>query len=100
MKKPRYPRTFFVDLSRSPEGLTDLEVVELLLTSETKKANYKGGVSWGKFLSPDPDYRRVHGLLVAALLSYAFRLRCSPPGRGVSDSLPMPCGQALSSSPS
>ena len=68
--KRKYPRTFFVDLVRSPEGLTDGELLDLLMIGETSKANFKGGVAFGKWSSPDVDYIRVHRLILSALLAY------------------------------
>ena len=68
MKK--YPRTFYVDLPASPQGRSDVEVLDLLMVGETSKANFRGGVSFGKWSSPDADYTRVHRLILSALVMY------------------------------
>ncbi len=66
----RYPRTFYVDLVRDPEGLSDGEVVALLARGVSAKAKFRGGVSFGRYSVPDGQYNRVHGLLASALSFY------------------------------
>jgi hypothetical protein len=66
----KYPREFYVTMPVSPGSKSDGEVVDLLLVGETSKANFIGGVSFGKWSAPDADYTRVHGLIRSALLFY------------------------------